>query len=205
MAAATPLSSSSPVIYCSRWHIRRPGRAAITASVAFIAILADRRAVSLHSLAVAALAILLMEPEAVLQPGFEMSFCATASLVAMAEIWPHRHAARGLAWPIAGLQKGRDWLFAMIMVSLVAGAATGPFAIQHFNRVANYGVLASDLTADFVGQRAPDAGAGSFTAGRAGAGRWEQIGLVRSMRSPVLRREASFPSAMFSRTLRARR
>ncbi len=124
-------------------------RAAITASVAFVAILADRRAVSLHSLGVAALAILLMEPEAVLQPGFEMSFCATASLVAMAEIWPHRSVPRGLAWPIAILQKGRDWLFAMIMVSLVAGAATGPFAIQHFNRVANYGVLAN-LTADFV-------------------------------------------------------
>jgi competence protein ComEC len=124
-------------------------RAAITASVAFIAILADRRAVSLHSLAVAALAVLLIEPEAVLQPGFEMSFCATASLIAMSEVWPHRSAAMGLPWPIAALQKGRDWLIAMVMVSLIAGAATGPFAIQHFNRVANYGVLAN-LTADFV-------------------------------------------------------
>jgi competence protein ComEC len=124
-------------------------RAAITASVAFLAILADRRAVSLHSLAVAALVILLIEPDAVLQPGFEMSFCATASLVAMAEIWPHRSSSAGLPWPIAALQRGRDWLFAMAMVSLVAGAATGPFAIQHFNRVANYGVLAN-LTADFI-------------------------------------------------------
>ena len=35
------------------------------------------------------------------------------------------------------------------MVSFVAGMATGPFAIQHFNRVANYGVFAN-LTADFV-------------------------------------------------------
>ena len=35
------------------------------------------------------------------------------------------------------------------MVSFVAGAATGPFAIQHFNRIANYGVLAN-LTADFL-------------------------------------------------------
>ncbi|HEY1878739.1 MAG TPA: ComEC/Rec2 family competence protein [Caulobacteraceae bacterium] len=124
-------------------------RAAITASVAFVAILADRRAVSLHSLAVAALAVLLIEPEAVLQPGFEMSFCATASLIAMSEVWPHRQVAVDLPWPIAMLQKGRDWLIAMIMVSLVAGAATGPFAIQHFNRVANYGVVAN-LTADFI-------------------------------------------------------
>lgn len=128
-------------------------RAAITASVAFIAILADRRAVSLHSLALAALIVLLVEPEAVLQPGFEMSFCATASLVAMAEIWPRARRASGLAWPIAAVQSARDWLVAMVMVSLVAGAATGPFAIQHFNRVANYGVFAN-LTADFLASAA---------------------------------------------------
>ncbi|MFI4976998.1 MAG: ComEC/Rec2 family competence protein, partial [Caulobacterales bacterium] len=124
-------------------------RAAITASVAFIAILLDRRAISLRSLALAALLILLLEPEVVVQPGFEMSFCATASLVAMAEIWPRRVQPAGLPWPIAWLQRARDWVFALFMVSLVAGAATGPFAIQHFNRIANFGVFAN-LTADFV-------------------------------------------------------
>jgi competence protein ComEC len=125
-------------------------RAAITASVAFLAILADRRAVSLHALAVAALAILLMEPEVVVQPGFEMSFCATAALVALAEVWRRPAASTaGLAWPLAILIKLRDGLLALAVVSFVAGAATGPFAIQHFNRVANYGVFAN-LTADFV-------------------------------------------------------
>ena len=124
-------------------------RAAITASVAFFAILADRRAVSLHSLALAALIILVTEPDVVLAPGFEMSFCATASLVALAEIWPRRPRTSGLPWPLAALQRGRDWLIAMAVVSFVAGAATGPFAIQHFNRVANYGVFAN-LTADFL-------------------------------------------------------
>jgi competence protein ComEC len=124
-------------------------RAAITASVAFFAILVDRRAVSLHSLALAALTILLIEPDVVLQPGFEMSFCATASLVALAEIWRTAARAADLPWPIATIQTARDWAIAMIMVSFVAGAATGPFAIQHFNRVANYGVFAN-LTADFL-------------------------------------------------------
>ncbi len=125
-------------------------RAAITASVAFLAILADRRAISLHSLSVAALLILVMEPEVVVQPGFEMSFCATASLVALAEIWrrPRAHSET-TAWPVRLLRTGRDWLFGLAIVSFVAGAATGPFTIQHFNRVANYGVFAN-LTADFV-------------------------------------------------------
>lgn len=124
-------------------------RAAITASVAFIAILLDRRAVSLRSLALAALIILLGEPEVVIQPGFEMSFCATASLVALAEVWPRRPAPTGLPWYLAWPQRACDWLVALFMVSLVAGAATGPFAIQHFNRIANFGVFAN-LTADFV-------------------------------------------------------
>ncbi len=124
-------------------------RAAITASVAFAAILMDRQAISLRSLALAALIILLIEPEVVVQPGFEMSFCATAALVAMAEVWPRKPSPTGLPWPIAFLQRGRDWLVALFMVSLVAGAATGPFAIQHFNRIANFGVFAN-LTADFV-------------------------------------------------------
>jgi competence protein ComEC len=124
-------------------------RAAITASVAFFAILVDRRAVSLHSLAIAAFAILILEPEVVVAPGFEMSFCATGALIALAEVWRRPTPASGLPWPLRALQAGRDWLVASFAVSLVAGAATAPFAIQHFNRVANYGVLAN-LTADFV-------------------------------------------------------
>jgi competence protein ComEC len=78
-----------------------------------------------------------------------MSFSATGALVAMAEMWPHRRHRIEAPWPIRFLQKARDWTVALFMVSFVAGAATGPFAIQHFNRMANYGVFAN-LTADFV-------------------------------------------------------
>ncbi len=124
-------------------------RAAITASVAFIAILLDRRAISLRSLAIAALLVLLLQPEAIVQPGFQMSFCATGALVAMAEVWPRRSSPIHAPWTIRAIQKSWDWLVALVMVSFVAGAATGPFAIQHFNRMANYGVFAN-LTADFI-------------------------------------------------------
>jgi competence protein ComEC len=124
-------------------------RAAITAGVAFLAMLLDRRAISLRTLAVAALVVLLLQPEAVVQPGFQMSFSATAALVALAEIWPRGHKLINAPWPIAVTQKAKDWIVGLSVVSFVAGAATGPFAIQHFNRIANYGVLAN-LTADFL-------------------------------------------------------
>ena len=63
-------------------------RSAVTAFAAFAAILADRRAISLRTLALAATLLLLIRPEAVTQPGFQMSFAATAALVALAEAIP---------------------------------------------------------------------------------------------------------------------
>ena len=128
-------------------------RSALTAGIAFVAVLNDRRALTLHSLALAALAILSVQPEAVAQPGFQMSFAATAALLALAEAWPH--ASREINTPLAVrlAQRARDWLVAGAAVSLVAGLATDPFAIQHFNRITTWGLpanLATELLSSFV-------------------------------------------------------
>ena len=128
-------------------------RAAITASVAFLAMLCGRRPISLRSLAIAALAVLALQPISVVQPGFQMSFCATAALVAMAEAWPRRPGLIEAPWFIAWPQHAWDWAVAMAAVSLVAGLATAPFALQHFNRMATYGLFANfaaDLVASLV-------------------------------------------------------
>jgi competence protein ComEC len=118
-------------------------RAAITAAVAFAAILADRQAISLHALALAAMAVLLIHPEAVTEPGFQMSFAATAALVALAEIWPRPVREIDVPWPIRLTQAAATWTLASIAVSFIAGLATGPFAIQHFNRVSTFGLFAN--------------------------------------------------------------
>ncbi len=122
-------------------------RAAITASIAFMAILLDRQAITMHALAVAAFAVLLMQPEAIVTPGFQMSFAATAALVALVEAWPQRPKELSAPLPILIVQRAGAWLGAAILASLVAGAATGPFAMQHFNRTAMYGLLANLATA----------------------------------------------------------
>ncbi len=120
-------------------------RSAITAMVAFGAILADRRAITLHVLAVAALIILILQPEAVAEPGFQMSFAATAALVALAEMWIKPPKEISTPWPIRLAQGAALWLVASMAASFVAGAATGPFAIQDFNRVALFGLPANLL------------------------------------------------------------
>lgn len=118
-------------------------RAAIVAWTAFAAILLDRRAISMNALALAALIVLLRRPESVVQPGFQMSFAATAALVALAEAWPVRVREIRAPWPIVGLQRARAWLLAACAASLVAGLATGPFAMHHFNRTALFGLAAN--------------------------------------------------------------
>ncbi|AQR63480.1 competence protein ComEC [Brevundimonas sp. LM2] len=128
-------------------------RAAVTASIAFAGILLDRPAISMHGLAVAAMVVLMLQPEAVVTPGFQMSFAATAALVALAEAWPPRTRELSVPWPIAMAQSARHWLVVAVTASAVAGAATGPFAIQHFNRTAVFGLIANLATApiaDFV-------------------------------------------------------
>lgn len=128
-------------------------RAAVTASIAFLAILLDRQAITMHALAVAAFVVLLLQPEAIVTPGFQMSFAATAALVALVEAWPRRPREIAAPWPILAVQRVGAWIGAAVLASLVAGAATGPFAMQHFNRSAMYGLAANLATAplsDFI-------------------------------------------------------
>ncbi len=115
-------------------------RSAVTLAVAFTAILADRRAISMHALALAALICLLLQPEAVIQPGFQMSFAATAALIALAEVWPHPPKAINTPWPIRIVQDVGAWVLLAIAVSVAASLATDPIAIQNFNRISLYGV-----------------------------------------------------------------
>ena len=115
-------------------------RSAVTLAVAFTAILVDRRAISMHALALAALICLVLQPEAVIQPGFQMSFAATAALIALAEVWPRPPKAINTPWPIRIVQDAGAWVLAAVAVSVAASLATDPIAIQNFNRIALYGV-----------------------------------------------------------------
>ncbi len=144
VAAAVGLASILIYLVVSGWPPPAQ-RSAVTASVAFGAILLDRRAISLRGLGLSALIVLLLQPEAVVEPGFQMSYAATVALVALAEVWPHPQRPINTPWVLRLMQKAKDWLVAGLAVGVVAGAATAPFAIQHFNRVSLYGLPANLL------------------------------------------------------------
>ncbi len=118
-------------------------RSAVVAWVAFAAILLDRRALSLRALAIAAFIVILLTPEAVIQPGFQMSFCATAALLALTEV--HKGPVREISVPfwVRLIQSGLQGLWLSLLVSVVATLATTPFAIAYFNRFSVYGLLSN--------------------------------------------------------------
>ena len=113
-------------------------------AVVLIAVMVDRRAVTFRTLAVAAMIVLVLAPEALVHPSFQMSFAATLGLVALVQIGMPRLFAspdHSMTAKVA-LWGGRE-IMTLALASLVAGLATTPYAAFHFHRVTPYGVLAN--------------------------------------------------------------
>jgi competence protein ComEC len=113
-------------------------------AVVLIAVMVDRRAITFRTLALSAIVVLVLAPEALVHPSFQMSFAATLGLVALVQIGMPRLFAtpeNSTAAKVA-LWGGRE-LVTLTLASLVAGFATTPYAAFHFHRVTPYGVLAN--------------------------------------------------------------
>jgi competence protein ComEC len=113
-------------------------------AVVLIAVMVDRRAVTFRTLAVAAMIVLALAPEALVHPSFQMSFAATLGLVALVQIGMPRLFASpdNSATARVALWGGRE-IMTLALASLVAGLATTPYAAFHFHRVTPYGVVAN--------------------------------------------------------------
>lgn len=142
-AAAAALAAATVYLFLSGASVATQ-RAYMMAAIVFIAILAGRRAVTMRSVAVAALTILILSPEALLQPGFQMSFAAVIALVATYEAWSEHRRVASIRQDAGGsLRLMRFWVGGLLMTSLIAGLATAPIAAAHFYRVAPLGLLAN--------------------------------------------------------------
>jgi competence protein ComEC len=128
-------------------------RAFVMACVAFGAILLDRPAITMRGLALAAFIVVLLFPESVLEPGFQMSFAATMALAAMFEArrGGKNEPALPTPGPIIGLmQASVRGIGGVLLISLVAGVATDPFAIYHFQRFSLYSLAANLIAAPIM-------------------------------------------------------
>jgi competence protein ComEC len=126
-------------------------RSFIMISIVLVGVMIDRPTLTFRTLTAAAFGVLLLAPEAIVHPSFQMSFAATLALVAGYQ--------QGLSWmsqggdtPLAAklaLWGGRE-ILGLLIVSLLAGTATIPYIAYHFHRISPYGVVANLIAMPIV-------------------------------------------------------
>ncbi|MDQ8700365.1 ComEC/Rec2 family competence protein [Hyphomicrobium sp. LHD-15] len=115
-------------------------RAFLMTAIMFVAVMADRQALAMRNVAIAALFILLLMPESLLDAGFQMSFAAVVSLIAAYEAARARTEQQGReGWlrPIAFFFGG------ILLSTVIASLAVAPFGAYHFHRSQQYALLAN--------------------------------------------------------------
>lgn len=104
----------------------------------------------LQNLAMAALGILLFDPEALLEASFQLSFAGTLGiLLAVIYLWPRiaeyfrlapQHP-REESW----VRRGLRWLVMFVLISLAAQIAVAPVIASQFHRVYLWGAIMGNL------------------------------------------------------------
>ena len=128
-AAASAILGSSIYLLLSGASVATQ-RAYVMSLIALTAILINRPAFTLRSLGIAMFIVTLFSPEAVVTPGYQMSFAATAVLITMYENWSRSTSSAKM------YQRGWSWVISVVMTSIAASIATAPFGAYHFGRVA---------------------------------------------------------------------
>ena len=123
-------------------------RAFLMIAVVLVGVMIDRPALTVRTLATAAVAVLMLAPESIVHPSFQMSFAATLALVALFEqlspLLARPPVAGNSAFGRMTERVGR-WILLGAATSLAAGLATAVYAAFHFHRVAPYGLIANVL------------------------------------------------------------
>lgn len=112
------------------------------------AILFDRPALAMRNLAISAILVLLVEPEALLGPSFQMSFAAVGCLIGANRVWQDWRAGHPPAEYGAARRTAVKLLMAFLAIgatTLVATLATAPFSAHHFHRLNPFGLIGNAL------------------------------------------------------------
>jgi competence protein ComEC len=115
-------------------------RSFIMVALVIVAVLFDRTSSAMRAISFAALIILIISPHNIINPSFQMSFAAVIALIASYELYlkiiDNYH-------PQTIFNKIKFYLYSTSFSSLIAGLATAPYAIYHFNQYSNYSILAN--------------------------------------------------------------
>lgn len=119
-------------------------RSLLMIGLVLLAVMFDRRGLSMRAVVWAALLILLLAPESLLTASFQLSFAAVVALIAVYEVVRELRFRHGEERTLP--ERVLLYLGGVALTTIVAGAATAPFVMFHFNQLAGYG-LAANLVA----------------------------------------------------------
>ena len=127
-------------------------RSWIMMSIVLLAVILERPALTMRNVALAAMVILVVMPESLFDPSFQMSFAAVVGLVALVEANSKRTQSRPQDVSLVFRWLHRLWAIVVgdAVTTLVATAAVAPFAVYHFHRMSHYGVVANLLALPLV-------------------------------------------------------
>jgi competence protein ComEC len=174
-------------------------RSFIMVAIVLVGVLVDRPTLTFRTLTIAAFGVLVLAPEAIVHPSFQMSFAATLALVA-----GYQH---GLPWMSKGgdtpwgarmALAGTRWVLGLLVVSMLAGTATIPYVAYHFHRISPYGVISNLLAMPIVSAWVMPAGIAGLLTMPLGldAPFWRVMGLGIDWMVAVALWVSSFPGAL---------
>ena len=131
-------------------------RSYLMLSIALLAVLLDRPAITQRTVAVTALFLLGLDPSNALDPSFLMSYLAVVALVASYDAWRALDRPKPGDWRDVGLLRwgavsALRHVEGLAFSSLVAGVATAPVIAQTFYRGAPYSLVANMVVLPSVG------------------------------------------------------
>lgn len=116
-------------------------RSCVAAVLVVIGIMLGRQAFTLRLVATGALIVLVLWPESVVGPSFQLSFAAIASIVAFHDWGPAKRffAPHDEGWV---MRAGRS-LMSLLATGMVVEVALAPIALYHFHKQGLYGAFAN--------------------------------------------------------------
>ncbi|MCB2107433.1 MAG: ComEC family competence protein [Rhodobacteraceae bacterium] len=126
-------------------------RAFMMVTVVLVAVLLDRRALSLRTVSWAAFIVLVVYPEVLFGPSYQMSFMSVIALIALYEHFTARPRWRDASgsWTL-----GRAlavYFAGLVVTDLVAGSVTSVFAAYHFNNLPIYSLFGNLIAVPITG------------------------------------------------------
>jgi competence protein ComEC len=134
------------------WATRR---AFLMVSVVALLFARGRRTPPFSLLATVALCLLLFNPLALFQPGFQLSFAGVAGILAWLPCWQRQ---------LSGLAKPLRWPLTLILTTTAATLATAPATLWHFHQFAPAGLLTNLIAIPLIAWGAVPVGLVSMAA-----------------------------------------